>query len=97
MADQAKRKTERAGQDAAPANSANSAEPNPTETLLARLEDLLDAFWPAAAIGDVKSGELVLRVLRQQSDLYGLRGRVALPADEGVDELAKLRARRAAP
>lgn len=72
-----------------------AADTNPTEHLLARLDDLLEAFWPGAMTGDVKSGELVRRVLLQQADMYGLRGKVALPVDEGVDELAKLRARRA--
>lgn len=91
MSDQPKRDDKAAGQ-VVPAS-----EPTPVDALLGKLDGLLDAFWGAAVSGDVKSGELVLRVLRQQSDMYGLRGKVQLPADEGVDELAKLRARRAAP
>lgn len=66
---------------------------DPMGTLLGRLEGLLDAYWLTAVSGDVKSAELVRRVLAQQADLYG--GKVALPAaDKGDDELAKLRARR---
>lgn len=65
-------------------------------TLLGRLEGLLEAYWAAAISGDVKSAELVRRVLAQQSEMYGLRGKLTMPAaDEGDDELAKLRARRA--
>jgi len=63
--------------------------------LLHRLECLLDAFWPAAMDGDEKAGELVRRVLSQQADMIGARGRAAAPVED--DELAKFRARRAAP
>jgi len=60
-----------------------------------RLESLLGAFWDSALEGDVKSGEFCRRVLQQQADLFGLAAVIAAPpADEGDDELAKLRARR---
>ena len=60
-----------------------------------RLESLLDAFWDSALEGDHKSGELCRRVLQQQADLFGLAALIAAPpADDGDDELAKLRARR---
>lgn len=45
--------------------------------------------------GDEKAGELVRRVLSQQADMIGARGRAAAPVED--DELAKFRARRAAP
>jgi len=60
-----------------------------------RLESLLDAFWVSAMEGDPKAGELCRRVLQQQADLFGLAALIAAPpADDGDDELAKLRARR---
>lgn len=69
---------------------------DPIATLLGRLEGLLDAYWLTAVSGDVKAAELVRRLLQQQAEMYGMRGKAALPADdEGDDELAKLRARRA--
>ena len=66
-----------------------------SDALLARLNSLLDAFWPSAMGGDVKAGELVRRILGQQADVLGLRGKTP-PVVEQDDELAKLRARRAA-
>ena len=66
----------------------------PSDALLARLNSLLDAFWLAAMGGDVKAGELVRRILGQQADVLGLRGKTS-PVVEQDDELAKLRARRA--
>ena len=62
-----------------------------------RLESLLEAFLPDAVAGELKSAELCRRVLQQQAELYGLGGKVTVsaPSDEGDDELAKLRARRA--
>lgn len=73
-----------------------AATDDPMGTLLDRLEGLLDAYWLTAVSGDVKAAELVRRVLAQQAEMYGMRGKVQLPAaDKGDDELAKLRARRA--
>jgi len=69
---------------------------DPVGTLLGRLEALLEAHWLTALSGDVKAAELVRRLLQQQAEMYGMRGKASLPAaDEGDDELAKLRARRA--
>lgn len=72
--------------------SAAPAETDPMTTLLARLEGLLDAFWLTAVSGDVKAAELVRRVLAQQAEMYGKLQPPA--ANEGDDELSKLRARR---
>lgn len=72
------------------------ADDDPIGTLLGRVEGLLDAYWLTAVSGDVRAAELVRRLLAQQAEMYGIRGKVAMPAaDEGDDELAKLRARRA--
>ena len=73
-----------------------AATDDPVGTLLGRLESLLGAYWLEAMAGDLKSAELVRRLLQQQAEMYGMRGKASLPAaDEGDDELAKLRARRA--
>jgi hypothetical protein len=74
---------------------ADSKPQNRVELHEQRLESLLDAFWGLALEGDHKSGELCRRLLQQQADLFGLAALIAAPsADEGDDELAKLRARR---
>lgn len=74
--------------------NAEKPQTDPVATLLGRLESLLDAYWPAAVSGDLKSAEMVRRILQQQFDAYGRPG-VATASDDGDDELAKLRARRA--
>lgn len=64
-----------------------------------RLDDLVDAFWPDAVAGEHKSAELVRKLLQQRAALFGIGGSsgvtVSSAPDEGEDELAKLRSRRA--
>lgn len=61
-----------------------------------RLEQLVDTFWADAVAGEHKSAELVRKLLQQHAALFGIGSGtvISAPADEGDDELAKLRARR---
>lgn len=63
-----------------------------------RLEALIDAYWADAVSGEHKSAELCRKLLQQHAGLFGIGGSgsviAAASADEGDDELAKLRARR---
>ena len=66
----------------------------------ARLESLIDTYWAGAVSGEHKSAELVRRLLAQHAGLFGIGGTGGVISltqrDDGDDELAKLRARRAA-
>ena len=64
-----------------------------------RLDELIDAFWLDAVSGDHKSAELCRKLLQQHALLYGIGGTAPMmpvAANDGDDELAKLRARRTA-
>lgn len=69
------------------------------EDYRARLDELISAFWLDAVAGEHKSAELVRKLLQQRAALFGIGGSsgvtVSAKPDEDVDELAKLRARRA--
>lgn len=64
-----------------------------------RLDELISAFWLDAVAGEHKSAELVRKLLQQRAALFGIGGAsgvtVSAKSDDDVDELAKLRARRA--
>jgi len=70
---------------------------NFTAVFQERAEALFKAHWAPALRGDHKSAEICRRILEQQHRIISADSEKAAVQEKSDDELAKFRARRAAP